>query len=123
MNKTKTINEISKIIEALGRHSDNSAVGVLEEIGTNSSDDLVRELTANALINRNTNDALRLVLIYKGKGIHDLSPTVADAAINSLKALTDKTEAVKILDETISSENEESIIIMAKAVREIISQN
>jgi hypothetical protein len=123
MNKSRTISEISKIVEALGKHSDNSAVAVLEEIGTNSSDDLVRELTANALINRNTNDSLRIILINKGKGIHDMSPSVADAAINGLKALTDKSEAVKILDETISSENEESVITMAKAVKEIISQN
>lgn len=123
MNKTRTISEISKIIEALGKHSDISAVGVLEEIGTNSSDDIVREMTATALINRNTNDSLRIVLINKGKGIHDLSPSVADAAINGLKALTDKSEAIKILEETISSENEESVITMAKAVREIISQN
>ena len=62
--------EIEYIIEALGRHCDDSAVRVLEEIGTNSSDDLVRELTAKALISRNTHDSLRVVLISKGKGIH-----------------------------------------------------
>jgi len=123
MNRSKTISEMSKIIEALGKHSDNAAVGVLEEIGTNSSDDSVREMTAKALINRNTNDSLRVVLVYKGKGIHDLSAGVATSAINSLMSLSDKSEAFKILDETINSENDQDVIAKAREVRELINRN
>jgi len=123
MSKTRTVIEISKIIEALGRHSDGSAVEILEEVGTNSCDDIIRELTAKALINRNTNDSLKIVLVYKGKGIHDLSAEVAETSINSLKSLNDKSEAFKILSETINSDYDEAIKTKAKEVMEIISNN
>jgi hypothetical protein len=125
MNKTRTLNEISKIIEALGRHADGSAVDVLEEIGTNSSDDMIRELTAKALISRNTIDSLRIVLVYKGKGIHDLSAEVAESAINSLKSLNDKSEVVRILDEAICTHSDDDVRLKASQVKDLIfcSQN
>lgn len=120
MSRTRAISEMSKIIEALGRHSDSSAVSVLEEVGTNSSDDMIRELTANALIHRNTNDSLKVVLIYKGKGIHDLSANVAASAIDSLMSLSDKSEALRILDEAIRTHFDESIRMRACEVRDLI---
>jgi len=121
MNNTRTMSELSKIIEALGRHSDGSAVDVLEEIGTNSSEDMIRELTAKALISRNTNDSLKIALIYEGKGIHDLSIQVAESAVDSLKSLNDKSEVFKILEETINSDINESIKSRAKQVKDLIS--
>ncbi|MDD3014121.1 MAG: hypothetical protein PHC34_10500 [Candidatus Gastranaerophilales bacterium] len=121
MNNTRTISEMSKIIEALGRHSDGSAVEVLEEIGTNSPEDIVRELTVNALISRNTYDSLKVVLINEGKGIHDLSATVAESAINSLKSLNDKSEVFKILDETINTHYDDLIKSKATFVKDLIT--
>lgn len=45
---------ISNIIEALGKHSDEDSIRVLNEIGTNSSIDEIREKTAHALIRKNS---------------------------------------------------------------------
>ena len=57
--------KIRKIIETLGQHEDNQAISVLEELGTNSSDDEVRELTSQMLVRKNIHDALKVVIINK----------------------------------------------------------
>lgn len=123
MNKTANLKEISNIIEALSRHADESAVQVLEELGTNSNDDLVREMTVQALIKRNTHDALRVALIYKGKGIHDMNASVVESAINSLKTLNDKSEALRILDDTINLHSDYDVKLQASFVKDQIVSN
>ena len=117
------MNKIKNIIQALSEHKDSEkAVELLTELGTNSSDDEIRELTAQALIKRNTNESLRVVLVSKGKGINDLSARVAMTSINELLSLKDKTEAVKILDESINKEEEdEEVRNTARSVRALIT--
>ena len=114
--------KIRNIIEALGEHQDSqAAIELLTELGTNSPDDEVREMTAQTLIKKNTHESLRVVLIHKGKGINDLSARVAMAAINELLALKDKTEAIKILDDTIKMHSEEDVRNTARSVRALMT--
>lgn len=113
--------KVKNLIEALGKHPDESAIKVLEELGTNSTDDEVRELTAQALIQRNTHDSLKIMLISKGKGINDMSARVAMAAINELLCLEDKTEAIKILEDTIEMHSEEEVKDTARSVKALMT--
>lgn len=117
MNKNK---KIDNIIEALGRHEDVDSVRVLEQIGTNSPIDDVREKTIRALIRKNTHDALTIALINKGKGINDLSTKVAMTAINEILALQDKTEAIKILEDTMNLHSDSEIRETARSVRALV---
>lgn len=89
--------KISNIIEALSKHENEEAVKVLEEVGTNCSDDEIRRLTARALVNRNSEDALSVVILQEGKGINDLNTSVAMSTINELLALDNKDRAMKVL--------------------------
>lgn len=116
-----SINKVKNIIEALGQHEDSSSVAVLEEFGTNSGNDEVREMTAQALIKRNTHDSLKVMIISKGKGINDLSARVAMGAINELLALEDKTEAIKILEDTIDMHSDEEVKETARSVRALMT--
>ena len=118
MNKNE---KIKNLIEAIGQHQDETAVAVLEELGTNSNDDEVREMTAQALIKRNTHDSLRLMLMEKGKGINDMSARVAMCSINELLNLQDKTEALKILDDTIEMNSEEDLKDTARSVKALMT--
>lgn len=114
--------KIRNIIQALGAHNDSEeAIDVLTEMGTNSADDEIRELTAQTLIRKNTHESLKVVLISQGKGINDLSARVAMASINELLALKDKTEAIKILDDTIKMHSEESVRNTARSVRALMT--
>ncbi len=113
--------KIKNIIEALGQHEDSSAVAVLGEIGTNSMDDEIRELTAQALIKRNTHESLRIMLMEKGKGINDLSARVAMCSINELLSLKDKEEAIKILNDTIELNSEEELKETARSVKALMT--
>ena len=112
---------IRHIIEALGRHEDEEAIKVLEELGTNSESDEVREMTSHALIQRNTHDSLCQVILNKGKGINDLSPRVAMSAINDILELKDKTEAIKILEDTMKMHSDEDVRESASSVRALIA--
>lgn len=112
--------KVEDIIQALGEHEDSTAVSVLEEIGTNSSDEYVRKLTAEALAKRNSHESLRIILINSGKGIHDLNNTVSDAVVSTLKSLEDKEEALRILEDTISLHSDEMVKRRAKEVKEIL---
>ena len=113
---------IKNIIQALGEHRDSEeAINLLTEFGTNSPSDEIREMTARTLIRKNTHESLRVVLISKGKGINDLSAGVAMAAINELLALKDKTEAIKILDDTIRLHSEEDVRNTARSVRALMT--
>ena len=116
-----TSKNVTRIIEALGKHEDTSAISVLEELGTNSSNDEIRELTAQALIKRNCHDSLKIVILNKGKGINDLSAKVAMSAINELLNLKDKTEAIKILDDTINLNSIDEVRENAKSVKSLLT--
>ena len=114
--------KIRNIIQALGEHQDSqSAIELLTELGTNSPDDEIRELTAQTLIKKNTHESLRVVLISKGKGINDLSARVAMASINELLSLRDKSEAIKILDDTIKLHSDEDVRNTARSVRALMT--
>ena len=114
--------KIRNIIQALGEHQDSqSAIELLTELGTNSPDDEIRELTAQTLIKKNTHESLRVVLISKGKGINDLSARVAMASINELLSLKDKSEAIRILDDTIKLHSEEDVRNTARSVRALMT--
>ena len=95
---------ITNVIEAISKHEDErEALRILEELGTNSSSDDVRELVSRCLVRKNTTDFLKLAIVNKGKGINDLSARVAMSTINELLTLTDKTEAMRILNTLCAS--------------------
>ena len=112
--------KVEHIIEALCRHKDDSAVEVLSRIGTNCPIDDIREQTAKALVRRNTHDSLSVVIINKGKGITDLNPKVAMSVINEIISLKDKSEAMKILEDTINMHSDENVRETARSVKALI---
>ena len=123
INKTtKTYNRVSDIIDSLTINPNPDAVTVLEEIGTNSSIDEVREMTARALVKRNETNSLSVVISNRGKGINDMSTVVAMSTINCLLSLEDKEEAMKVLENTISGEViEEDVRENARSVKALIA--
>lgn len=118
---SKTEKKVSKLIEELGRHEDSSAVSVLEDVGTNSSIDEVRRLTARALIKRNTPDSLAVVISRAGKGINDLSTNVAMSTINELLALKDKSQAMEVLDKVDEADWDENVKETARSVKALMA--
>ena len=100
----KNFDKVSNIIESLTINPNPDSVAVLEEIGTNSSIDEVREMTSRALVKRNEHDSLSVVIGNRGKGINDMSTVVAMSTINELLSLENKEEAMKVLENTINSE-------------------
>ncbi len=118
----KAVKKVSNLIEAISKHQDEQeALRVLDDLGTNCPLDDIRELTSRYLIRKNTTDALRLVIVNRGKGINDLSAKVAMCAINELLALKDKAEAIKILDETIEQNDEKEVQDTARSVKALMS--
>ena len=101
----KNFDKVSNIIESLTINPNADSVGVLEEIGTNSSIDEVREMTSRALVKRNETNSLNVVISNRGKGINDMSTVVAMSTINELLSLENKEEAMKVLENTINSES------------------
>lgn len=120
-NNKKDDKILSNIIEALSKHQDNAAVGVLEDVGTNCPSDEIRRLTAKALIDRNTRDSLAVVIQKKGKGINDLNTSVAMSTINELLALKDKSEVLKVLEEVEANVEDESIKETARSVKALMA--
>ena len=112
---------VIEIIDALREHKDNDSIRVLEEIGTNSPDNEVREYTSRALVKKNIHDSLKIVIINKGKGINDMSPSVAMSTINEILALKDKTEVIKILDDTINMHSDETVKENARSVKSLLA--
>ena len=104
IKNTKSFNRVSDIIDSLTINPNPDSIAVLEEIGTNSSIDDVREMTARALVKRNVPESLSVVISNRGKGINDMSTVVAMSTINALLSLEDKEEAMKVLEHTISGE-------------------
>ncbi len=123
INKTtKTYNRVSDIIDSLTINPNPESVAVLEEIGTNSSIDEVREMTARALVKRNEQNSLSVVISQRGKGINDMSTVVAMSTINCLLSLEDKEEAMKVLENTISGEGiEEDVRENARSVKALMA--
>ena len=122
LNKTKNFNRVTDIIDSLTINPNPEAVAVLEEIGTNSSIDEVREMTARALVKRNEPASLSVVISQKGKGVNDMSTVVAMSTINSLLSLEDKQEAMKVLENTISDESfEEDVRENARSVKALMA--
>lgn len=113
--------KLSNVIEALSEHEDNSAVAVLEKVGTNCPDDEVRRLTAKALVKRNTRDSLSVVISQKGKGINDLNTSVAMNTINELLALDNKEEALRLLNEVEEGSEDETIKETARSVKALMA--
>lgn len=113
--------KIEKIIKALECHEDAGAIAILEELGTNSPDNDVRELTSKALVRRNVHDSLKVVIINQGKGINDLSPVVAMSTVNEILSLEDKSEVIKILDDTINMNSIDEVRENARSVRSLLS--
>lgn len=118
----ETIKKIENIINVLAEHKDSEkALEILTEMGTNSPDDAVRELTAQALIRKNTPESLKIVLLNEGKGINDLSASVAMTSINELLSLKDKEAAIKILDDTMKMHSNDDVRNTARSVRALMT--
>lgn len=117
----KNYNRVSDIIDSLTINPNPDSINVLEEIGTNSSIDEVREMTARALVKRNDPKSLEVVISRKGKGINDMSTAVAMSTINSLLSLEDKQEAMKVLENTISGEFEDDVKENARSVKALMA--
>ena len=121
MRNNKNFSKVSNIIESLTINPNPDSVAVLEEIGTNSPDNEVREYTSRALVRKNVHDSLKVVIINQGKGINDLSPAVAMSTINEILALKDKSEVVRILDDTINLHSDESVKENARSVKSLLA--
>ena len=121
IKNNKNFGKVSTIIESLAVNPNSDSIQVLEEIGTNSSIDEVRELTSRALVKRNEYDSLCVVIANRGKGINDMSTVVAMSTINELLSLENKEEAMKVLDNTISSEcSDEEVKENARSVKALM---
>ena len=122
IKNNKNFNKVSNIIESLAINPNPDSVAVLEEIGTNSSIDEVRELTSRALVKRNEHNSLSVVIANRGKGINDMSTVVAMSTINELLSLENKEEAMKVLENTISSETyDEEVKENARSVKALMA--
>ena len=112
--------KIEKIIEALEAHEDMNSIDVLEELGTNSPDNEVRERTSKALVRKNADSSLKIVINKSGKGINDLDTSVAMSTVNEILSLDDKTKVLKILEDTINSNSVEEIRENARSVKSLL---
>ncbi len=117
----KTVKNVSNIIEGLGMNPNSECIGILEDVGTNSKIDAIREMTSRALVKRNEEDALRVVIANKGKGINDMSTVVAMSTINELLSLTDKTIAMKVLSNTVEMHSDEEVRDNARSVKALMA--
>lgn len=113
--------KLVNVIDALSQHKDVSSVLVLEEIGTDSSNDEVRELTAKALVRKNIEESLKVVIVKPGKGINDLNSNVAMSTINEILALKDKSIVNNVLEDTICHNSNEEIRDTARSLKALIS--
>lgn len=117
----KTVKNVSNIIEGLGMNPNSECIGILEDVGTNSKIDAIREMTSRALVKRNEEDSLRVVIANKGKGINDMSTVVAMSTINELLSLTDKTIAMKVLTNTVEMHSDEEVRDNARSVKALMA--
>lgn len=120
-NEKKVIKNVTNIIEGLGMNPDHETISILEDVGTNSKVDAIREMTSRALVRKNEHDALQVVISNKGKGINDMSTVVAMSTINELLSLSDKSEAMKILEETVDQNSDEEVRDNARSVKALMA--
>ena len=118
---TTNMRKLGNIIEALCLHEDPDSIRVLEQLGTNSSNDEIRELTARALVRKNVHDSLTVALTNKGKGINDMSTAVAMSTINELLTLDNKDEAMQILTDTVEMHSDEEVRENARSVKALMA--
>ena len=122
MRNNKNFSKVSNIIESLTINPNPDSVAVLEEIGTNSSIDEVRELTSRALVRRNEHESLTVAISNRGKGINDMSTVVAMSTINELLSLDNKEFAMHVLENTISNEGfDEEVRENARSVKALMA--
>ena len=57
----------------------------------------------------------------KGKGINDLSTSVAMSTINELLSLEDKAEAIRILEDTVENNSEEEVRDNARSIKALMA--
>lgn len=118
---TKNMKHITNIINGLANREDVESIEVLEEIGTNSAVDPIREMTVKALVRKNVPESLKIVISYEGKGINDLSTGVAMSAINELLGLQNKEFAMQILEDTVTNCENEEIKANARSVKALMA--
>ncbi len=121
MTDRKIVKNVTNIIEGLGQNPNSESITILEDIGTNSKVDAIRELTSRALVKRNEHDSLKVVITNKGKGINDMSTVVAMSTINELLSLEDKTEALNVLTDTVEMHSDEEVRDNARSVKALMA--
>ncbi len=117
----KIVRDVTNIIEGLGLNENPETISILEDVGTNSKIDAIREMTARALVKKNMHDSLKVVITNKGKGINDMSTVVAMSTINELLSLNDKSEAMKILEDTVNEHSDEEVRDNARSVKALMA--
>ena len=117
----KVVKNVKNIIDGLAMHQNPESVAILEDIGTNSPVDEIREMTAKALVQKNMPESLKVVITNKGKGINDMSTVVAMSTINELLALDNKDEAIKVLSDTIDMHSDEEVRENARSVKALMA--
>ena len=117
----KLVKDVTNVIEGLGLNPNPETISILEDVGTNSKIDAIREMTARALVKKNMHDALKVVITNKGKGINDMSTVVAMSTINELLSLEDKSEAMKILEDTVEMHSDEEVRDNARSVKALMA--
>lgn len=117
----KIIKDVTNIIEGLGINENPETISILEDVGTNSKVDTIREMTSRALVKKNMHDSLKVVITNKGKGINDMSTVVAMSTINELLSLEDKSEAMKVLESTVEMHSDEEVRDNARSVKALMA--
>lgn len=121
MVEKRIVKDVTNIIDGLGRNENPETIAILEDVGTNSKIDAIREMTSRALVKKNMHDSLKVVITNKGKGINDMSTVVAMSTINELLSLNDKSEAMKILEETVDQNSDEEVRDNARSVKALMA--
>lgn len=121
MVEKRIVKDVTNIIDGLGRNENPETIAILEDVGTNSKVDAIREMTSRALVKKNMHDSLKVVITNKGKGINDMSTVVAMSTINELLSLNDKSEAMKILEETVDQNSDEEVRDNARSVKALMA--
>ena len=117
----KIVRNVKNIIEGLSLHENPESIAILEEVGTNSKVDEIREMTAKALVKKNMPEALRVVITNQGKGINDMSTTVAMTTINELLSLEDKSFAMNVLEDTVEHSQDEEVRDNARSIKALMA--
>ena len=110
----KIVRNVKNIIEGLSLHENPESIAILEEVGTNSK-------VAKALVKKNMPEALRVVITNQGKGINDMSTTVAMTTINELLSLEDKSFAMNVLEDTVEHSEFEDVRDNARSIKALMA--